>query len=109
MPIVDDLLSQGIVTEDLVETDKVIFFVDFHIKKTAINAGAFELFASAYKYKPTITDPQSGLEIQNPESVYDFSKKVLWKFVTETFVAQIDKQADIEKQAKVEAMKQALL
>ena len=109
MSLVDTLIEQGIVTQDPVETDKVIFNVDVHIKKDAVNLGAFQAFAAQYGYTPQIKDPGTGLMIDNPQTVYEKCKVIVWDFVREVFRGAMMKQAEDQARAQAKAAADSLI
>jgi hypothetical protein len=77
----DDLIADGTVKQSSTYPDKVVFNVPFEIPKAAVDAGAFELFAEYYGYRPQINQVVDGepvigedgqaVMIDNPKSVYD--------------------------------------
>lgn len=109
MSLVDDYLNQGVVTQDPDDADKVIYTVKLHIKKAAVNAGAFDLFAAAYNYPKKVRDAETGEEIDNPEPAYIFSEKQVRRFCTEVFEAELKKQLDAQAASQLEQAKQQLL
>lgn len=50
----DELIKDNIVKEDPDNPNAIIFDVSFSISKDAVEAGAFELFASYFGWAPTI-------------------------------------------------------
>jgi hypothetical protein len=50
----DELVANGIVRENLDKPGFILFDVSFSIPVEAVEAGAFELFASHYGWAPTI-------------------------------------------------------
>ena len=51
---VDNLIKDNIVKEDPNNPNAILFDVSFSISKEAVEAGAFELFASYFGWAPTI-------------------------------------------------------
>lgn len=103
MSKVDDLLLEGMVTQDPDDADKVIFNVPLRISKAAVNANAFELFAGEYGWTATIADPENpeGDSIANPESAIAKGVSVIRGFASEVLRAALFK--DAEKTAKATA------
>ena len=103
MSLVEQLLSDGIVTQDPIEEDRVIFTVTLHIKKAAIDAGGFQAFGSEFGYESMIT-PEEGEPIANPVSIYEFCKTVVRKYVTDVFRSAMLKKASHDARAQAEAI-----
>lgn len=94
MSKVEDLISQGIVSQDPNKEERVIFNVPIYIPKAAIELGGFEAFAKAYGWSP---DP-SGIP------AHEKCVQVIWDFVREVFRAQMLTQA--QEQARQQATEQ---
>lgn len=103
MSIVNQLLTDGIVIQDPIDEDRVIFTVTLHIKKDAIRAGGFNAFAAEFGYEPTLED-EGGASYPNPVSIYEFCKTVVRKYVTDVFRSAMLKKASHDARAEAEAI-----
>lgn len=115
MALVDDLLANGTVTQDDIDPEKVVFNVPVKIKKLAVNAQGFELFAAGTGWTPTVnvivTDGdgnQTLVEEPNPLSVHAWCIDVTRNWVKETFEGIIRKQAQEQADAQAAAQVAAL-
>lgn len=95
--ILEDLLANGVVTEEPGNENRVIFNVPLLIPKDVINNNGLELFAKAYGWTETIMTQGLGTEEPNPVKDYEFGIEVIRKFAWEVLEAQLITQA--QKQA----------
>lgn len=108
MSLVDELLADGTVTQDPDFEDRVVFPVNLYIKKKAVDAGGFQMFASEFGYEKTIaTEDAEGNPlppIENPVSIYEFCKDQARKYVTDVFRSAVIKKANIDAKAQADAL-----
>ena len=103
----DELLNEGVVTQDPEREERVVFNVPIYIPKIAVDNGGFEAFASAYDQTPTILEKE--VEVANPESAQEKAVKVVWGFVGEVFRGQMLKQAEATAREQAKAQLDAML
>lgn len=103
MSLVEQLLTDGILTSDPDDESRVIFTVTYHIKKAAVEAGGFQAFGKEFGYEETI-HPEEGESYPNPVSLYEFCKTVVRKYVTDVFRSSILKKASQDARAQAEAI-----
>lgn len=112
MALVDDLIADGTVIQDQDDVDKVVFTVDVHIKKSAINAGAFLIFAKQYGYTEKVkekNDEGVEVEIDNPMDVYTKCRKVVLGFISDVFQAAIINKASSDSKVQADNLLKSLL
>lgn len=102
MVTAQQLIDDGIVTENPDDTNEVIFNIPIRVKKTAIDAGGLETFAGVYGWTPEI-DGQP-----NPEIVTAKCKSIILAFVRNVFTTgitqQVNAQANVQKEALLEQL-----
>lgn len=112
MSLVDDLIADGTVIQDPENADKVIFNIAVHIKKSAVNAGGFSLFAKQYGYTEKVIEKnEEGVEVEidNPMDVYTKCRKVVFGFIAEVFQAAIINKASADSKVQAEDLLKSLL
>ena len=101
--ILENLLDDGVVTQDPDNEGRVVFNVPLLIPKDVINNNGLTLFAKAYGWTETVNDAP------NPVKDYEHGIEVIRKFAWEVLEAQLIQQA--QKQAadtvkqQIEALK----
>lgn len=84
MSKVQALTQEGLLQQDATDSERVVYNVPIRIKKTAIEAGALELFAKAHGWTEKILDDNEQ-EIDNPEKAHERCNQVVKDFVSQTF------------------------
>lgn len=99
----DDLLKDGIVTQDPDNEDRVVFTVPFYLKKVAVDADGFEAFASQYGWNPIVMT-LDGTEIPNPQTAPQKVVAVLYDFARQVFESSIIKNAEAQARAQAQVL-----